>query len=286
MSRLGTELLKRVVARRVATSHVRAPADDWAAYVRWQYESTGPLLRKFPPLELDGKSVLEIGCGTGGRSAYLAEHGAARVVGIDINLREIAVARAQCRRLFPRAMDRLEFYEAYEDKPLPLGQFDVVLLLDTIEHVVSPPKMMRLAHAYTAPGGRFFFSSIGWYHFAGSHMGIMPFVNVFFSDATILDVMRWRVSQPGYQPTRFDSQPPIERWRGLYDLRDRPGEYLNKLTLKQMKQLAASSVFGKGKVHVVGFGHRRPLFRLTDPLRHVPGIQEMYHSIVIGEFEK
>jgi len=114
----------------------------------------------------------------------------------------------------------------------------------------------------------------------------MPFVNVFFSDEEILNVLRWIVSQPGYVPGRFDSDPPIDRWRGLYDLRQRPGEYLNKITLADMKKLVRYSPFHTGKMHVIGFDADRPLVKVLNALRHVPVIQEAVHSYVVLEFEK
>ena len=159
-------------------------------------------------------------------------------------------------------------------------------MVDCMEHVVSPPSMMRLAHGYTRPGGQFFFSNYGYYHHAGSHTDLLPFVNVVFSDETILNVTRRLVTEPDYQPTRFDSDPPIERWRGLYDLRDRPGEHLNKLTLREMKKLVRHSIFSETRMTVVGFGRKHPLLRLLDGLRHVPLIQEVYHSLVVVECRK
>jgi SAM-dependent methyltransferase len=211
-----------------------SPEEGWGDYFRWQFESSKALFAKFPAsFDVRGARVLEIGCGTGGRAAYLAANGAASVVGIDVNAAEIAVAREHCATQYPGAFANLELRVSREDEPLALGEFDIVVLLDTMEHVVSPAQMMRLAHGYVRPGGRFFFSCNGWYHYRGSHTGLFPFVNVMFDDETILDVMRWRLSRPDYRPTRFDSNPPVERWRGLHDLRDRPGEYLKQADARE-----------------------------------------------------
>jgi SAM-dependent methyltransferase len=244
------------------------------------------MFAKYPDFDLRGKSVLEIGCGTGGRSAYLASQGAGRVVAIDINRDEIEIARRTCPELYPQIQGVVDYLSCCEDRPLEIGEFDVVVMVDCMEHVVSPPAMMRLAHGYTRPGGQFFFSNYGYYHHAGSHTELLPFVNLFFSDETILNVIRRLVTEPDYEPTRFDSDPPLERWRGLYDLRDRPGEHLNKLTLRDMKKLVRHSIFSETRMTVIGFGGKHPVLRLIDGLRHLPVIQEAYHSLVVVECRK
>jgi SAM-dependent methyltransferase len=283
MSVLKELALKTVVAKWRPTSTRTQP--DHTAYIKWQFSTTPALFTKFPPLDLRGKRVLEIGCGTGGRAAYMASLGAS-VVGIDINREEIEVARSEMKNLFPALADRLEFLPSTENGKLDIGEFDVVMLIDCLEHVVSPPSVVRLAHAYTKPGGRAYMSLCGWYHAWGSHFNLMPFVNVLFSDEEILNVQRWLVSRPDYVPTRFDSDPPIERWNGLYDLRQRPGEYLNKITLDEMKKLIRYSAFKRGRMHVAGWDRPSPVFKIANVLRHVPVLQEVLHSYVVLEFEK
>lgn len=284
MSRVKELALRSVVAMR-SPPPTRTHMDQ-AAYVHWQFSTTPALLTKFPTLDLRGRRVLEIGCGTGGRAAYFATLGAEAVVGIDINRDEIEIARRETREHFPVAADRLEFLSSTENGKLDIGEFDVVMMIDCLEHVVSPPDIVRLAHAYTKTGGRCYMSLCGWYHAWGSHFGMMPFVNLFFSDEEILNVQRWIVTRPNYVPHRFDSTPPIERWRGLYDLRQRPGEYLNKITLREMRKLIRHSPFKRGRMHVAGWNKGSPLYRLANTLRHVPRIQEALHSYVVLEFER
>jgi hypothetical protein len=82
-------------------------------------------------------------------------------------------------------------------------------------------------------------------------------------------------------PDRFDSNPPVARWLGIYDLRDRPGEYLNKLTIREIKKLVRHSQFPSATIRVIGFGHKHPAFRVTDLLAQIPLVQEVCHSIVV-----
>jgi SAM-dependent methyltransferase len=289
MSAVGELVLKSIVSLRTRRANGHAnehpSEDDFAAYIQWQYESSPKLFAKYPAsFDVRGKTVLEIGCGTGGRTAYLASLGAAKTVGIDINRDEIAIAQREVKRLYPH-LD-VQYRASTESDRLDIGKFDVVVLIDCLEHVVSPPNMVKLAHEYTADGGRCFISLYGWYNANGSHFGMMPFVNVFFSDEEILNVQRWMVSRPGYVPSRFDSSPPVERWQGLYDLRQRPGEYLNKITLREMKKLVKYTPFSRGEMHVIGFERANPLVKALNTLRHVPIVQEALHSYVVLEFER
>jgi SAM-dependent methyltransferase len=285
MAKLGEVVLRRLVSL-VNPPRNEVPHWSWESYIQWQYTSSDRLFSKYPNLDLSGKDVLEIGCGTGGRTAFLAMQGARRTVGIDINAQEIHVARELCPTLYPAIQGRCEYVVSEENVALDLGRFDVVIMADCMEHVVSPPHMLRLGYEYTRPGGHLYFSSVGWYHYKGSHMDLIPFVNVFFSDETIINVTRWRLSRPDYRPSHWDSDPPTERWNGLYNLRDRPGEHLNKLTLREMKRLVKYSAFSKAKLTVIGFGTGHAMFRPLDPLRHIPWIQEMYHSLVVVECQR
>lgn len=271
------------------------PSDAWNGasveqtydeYFLWQYKSSSRIFDCYPGFDVRGKSVLEIGCGTGGRSSFLASLGANRVVGIDINAEEIELARKLSQQHYPHLSDRLEFAVSVENGRLDIGDFDYCVLVDCLEHVVSPPAMMRLAHGYLKEGGKCYASCYGFYHHRGSHTGLLPFINVFFSDETILNVIRDRISRSDYVPCRFDSSPPIERWRGIYDLRDRPGEHLNKLRVSDMEKLVKYSIFRCARMTVVGFGNHRLLLKSVDWLRHIPIYREVYHSYVVLDFER
>lgn len=261
-----------------------APREDsHEAYIRGQFDSSRRTFALYPNWDIRDKTVLDIGCGTGGRTAYLAATGARRAVGIDINSAEIETAREVCGRLYPEAAGRLEFLASSEDGRLDIGGFDVVVFVDAMEHVVSPARALRLAYDYTKPGGRCYFSTQGWYHYRGTHTDLIPFVNLLFSDETILNVIRWDVCRSDYRPSRFDSSPPVERWRGLYDLRDRPGEYLNKITIRGVKRLLHYGPFKESRLTVVPFSRPAWLAPIARIMVRVPVVQECLHSGVVAE---
>ena len=87
-----------------------------------------------PLLERNLRAALDVGCGIGLMSAWLAER-VPRVVGVDVSSRSIEV----CRRLHPNG----EFQVcALPDDPLPDGPFDLVTFIDVLEHL--PPSQLKL----------------------------------------------------------------------------------------------------------------------------------------------
>lgn len=290
MSKLTEWILRQIVlsTKRWGLRDKGLPTDgNHTTYFKWQFETSEALFGRYPNFDPAGKSVLEIGCGIGGRTAYLASRGAKPAIGIDINAAEIELAKSLCARCKPELVAAVQYVASQENAALPdIGQFDLVLLVDSMEHVVSPPNILRLAYHYTKPGGKCYFNTIGWFHYAGSHTPFFPFVNLFFSDETILNVMRWWVSRPEYRLRWFDSQPPVERWRGIYNLRDRPGEHLNKITVAEIKKLVRHTIFRSASITITPFTSPNPLVRIANPLRHVPLLQEVFHSGIVVELQK
>ncbi|HEX9114590.1 MAG TPA: class I SAM-dependent methyltransferase [Anaerolineae bacterium] len=70
------------------------------------------------------RRVLDVGCGAANMTHHLRHYG--QVVGVDNNPRPLAIARER----------GLEAYEGRaDDLPFGAGEFDLVTLLDTVEHV-------------------------------------------------------------------------------------------------------------------------------------------------------
>jgi hypothetical protein len=81
----------------------------------------------------------------------------------------------------------------------------------------------------------------------------------------------------------WDSDPPTARWEGIYNLRDRPGEYLNKITIRSIKKMVKYAPYRRGRMFVIGF--RNAKLRWLNPMRHIPIVNEVFHSVVVGVLE-
>ena len=93
-------------------------------------------------VEPDGqKQVLDIGCGAGNMFHHLARYGA--VVGVDNNARPLAVARERGYDVRQAPAEALPFDD---------GAFDLVSLLDTVEHCEDDTAVLGECYRVGAPG--------------------------------------------------------------------------------------------------------------------------------------
>lgn len=105
--------------------------------------------------DLRGKTVLDIGSGLGGVDVLLARaHGAAEVVGIDVEPQLIAEARALA--LAEGLEDRLRF-DLVEPGPLPyaVNSFDAVFSKDAMVHIPDKAGLFAEVMRVLKPGGVF-----------------------------------------------------------------------------------------------------------------------------------
>ena len=101
-----------------------------------------------------GKTVLDVGCGTGETAYYIAKKGADRVVGLDYSPEAIAVARAthQHPHLFFEKKDVKDVKE----------KFDVIITMGTLEHTDNPFAMLKKFKSMLNPGGSIIVTSPNW----------------------------------------------------------------------------------------------------------------------------
>jgi SAM-dependent methyltransferase len=115
-------------------------------------EEVAKLLSGF---DLTGKRVLDIGCGLGGVDILLArEHGAASVLGVDVE--EPLLQRARAKAVKAGLEGRID-YRLVRPGPLPLEEaaFDVVFSKDALIHIPDKPALFAEVLRVLRPGGAF-----------------------------------------------------------------------------------------------------------------------------------
>lgn len=139
-----------------------AVASKW-----WDMEGEFAPLHKINPLrtqwildhanKLEGKKVIDVGCGGGILAESLAKAGA-DVTGIDLAQKSLTVAR----------LHSLESQLSIDYKKIPAEEmaeqypehFDVVTCMEMLEHVPDPHSIIRACTQMVKPGGWVFFSTI------------------------------------------------------------------------------------------------------------------------------
>ena len=106
---------------------------------------------------LDGKRVLDIGCGGGILAESMAARGA-RVTAIDMAPAPLAVARIHLRETGLEVEYLQATAEAHAEERA--GTYDVVTCLEMLEHVPDPSRVVEACARLVKPGGQVFFSTI------------------------------------------------------------------------------------------------------------------------------
>lgn len=113
-----------------------------------EWKTLQPLLPDFA-----GKEVLDLGCGYGWHCAYAAQHGAKRVLGIDLSDKMLAVAKEK------NSAPCIEYRCcAIEDFSCPEQSFDVVFSSLALHYVRDFEETVRRVFQSLKPNGIFIFS--------------------------------------------------------------------------------------------------------------------------------
>lgn len=133
----------------------------------WDKDSEFRPLHQINPLRLDwisqlcplnGKHVLDVGCGGGILADSMARKGA-KVVGIDLASKPLRVAELHALEANTPNVSYREI--SAEDLAIKSpATFDVVTCMEMLEHVPDPASVVRACATLVKPGGWVFFSTL------------------------------------------------------------------------------------------------------------------------------
>jgi 2-polyprenyl-6-hydroxyphenyl methylase/3-demethylubiquinone-9 3-methyltransferase len=108
-------------------------------------------------VDLEGKKVLDVGCGGGILAESIAQSGA-HTCGIDLSEKALKVAELHALEVGATLLYRAISAEALaEEEP---EQYDVVTCMEMLEHVPDPSSVVRACARLCKPGGTLFFSTL------------------------------------------------------------------------------------------------------------------------------
>ena len=129
-------------------------------------------------------SVLEIGCGEGGNLKPFLDVGC-NVTGVDLSEKKIENGKQFFADHRNENNLTLIAEDIYQSKSL--GQYDLIIMRDVIEHIHDQAKFMGYVIKYLKPKGRFFLAFPPWYNPFGGHqqicenkiLSMLPYYHIF-----------------------------------------------------------------------------------------------------------
>lgn len=219
------------------------PLEDALVYLEERYPEFRAMIA--------GRKVLDFGCGNGFQSVAMASAGAARVVGIDFNPRQLEACRALAAGEGLES-PALEFGPEWTEERF--GLFDVVLSKDSMEHFPDPDATFELLARAVRPGGVLLVTfGPPWFAPYGSHMHFftrVPWLQLWFRERTVMRV-RSRFRSDGAQ--RYED---VESG-------------LNRMTVRRFEGIVRRSP--------LSLEHARyRCVKGVDVLGRIPGVRELF----------
>ena len=244
------------------------------SYSEWEFERGNQTIGKYfpaysPETILEGKDVLDCGCGGGGKSVYYACNGAKSVTGLDINDKDLESASEYAESKSVSEKTRFVLGSAC-DMPFPDSSFDTVIMNDFFEHVSDPLAALKESMRVLRSGGRLFINFPPYHHPWGAHLSDainIPWVHLFFSEKHLIDAYSILVN------SLPDSAYRISLRTG--GCKDRLG-YINHMSIKK----AAETVKKSG--YAPEYYKKLPLKKLLRPL----AVFESFTGTVVYVFNK
>jgi SAM-dependent methyltransferase len=113
-----------------------------------------PVLRSLLPA-VDGRRVVDLGCGFGWFVRWAAAEGAASVLGLDLSTNMLDRARADTPAGLPVTYQQVDL----DQLVLEPGAYDLAYSSLTLHYLADLPRFLGVVHDGLAPGGAFVFSA-------------------------------------------------------------------------------------------------------------------------------
>jgi SAM-dependent methyltransferase len=185
-----------------------------------QRGSTDEYWRRIDPApDLNGAHVLDLGCGHGVLTVDLAQRGASRVLGLDLDTAAISFAGDFVPLEYPSLRDKVRFV-AHDIADLAgSDRFDYVFSKDAFEHILDLEGVVSHIHRLLKPGGQLI-------------LGTSPLYYSPFGDHDLIGHrIPWLTALPEKPLFRFAARKAGMQWRNAADAG------LNKMTPAKFRSL-------------------------------------------------
>jgi ubiquinone/menaquinone biosynthesis C-methylase UbiE len=205
-------------------------------FAEWEFGQSQRLNNYYLPevdllKEIQGKTILDIGAGSGGKTTFYALNGATRVTGIDVEEGFITQARGFASSKNARDIDFI--VANAEEMPFEDASFDVCIMNDVFEHLSKPEVVLREVNRVLKPHGKVFLNSPPYFHPYGAHLtdliGI-PYVHLLFPESVLINA---------YKKLALETKSAEKRINlrfGVVENREQI-TYINKMTITRFEEI-------------------------------------------------
>lgn len=246
------------------------------SYAQWQFEKgidTIKFYLKHTSIDemFKDKTVLDIGCGAGGKTIYYASKGVKKIVGVEILGKYKEEAESLAKKYGME--DKFEFVCADASKtPFEDETFDTIIMNDAMEHVDEPEKVLDECYRILKKNGRLYLNFPPYNHPYGAHLSDaigMPWVHVFFSEKTLIETYKELVKDLPDGKDRIEFRISKKSDGTEYF------SYINKMTIKRANKILKNSRFN------IEYYSEEPLRNIFKYPAKMPVLKEFLVKMVV-----
>lgn len=100
-------------------------------------------------LDLVGKNknVLEVGCGSGHMTKVLTQEQACQITAVELDTNMAQRATPFCKKIYTGSIESTDIQDRIR------WEFDVILFIDVLEHLIKPGRVLQVAQNWLKPNG-------------------------------------------------------------------------------------------------------------------------------------
>ena len=173
---LAAEILYRLSRRRVLHRQLGDAGANPKSFSRGDYQSwrqselEAQFREHFPIDVLQGKDVLDFGCGGGELSFFVARNGARKITGFEVDHAQYEIALENARNLDLTPRPDFVLGDDMEIIPFEDDSVDLILCFDVLEHILAYRPIIEEWRRVLRPGGRALIWWVPYYHPYGHHV--------------------------------------------------------------------------------------------------------------------